>query len=109
MVVALFGLSPHERYRARWFQQPRAADRFSHMDRVGLGKVLEELKARGFEAQRQQRGVHRFQGALDCRGEAVRIELAFSNLEFLTYPSIKVLSGVDKTLLTPHLFASGGL
>jgi len=79
------------------------------MDRVGLGKVLEELKARGFEAQRQQRGVHRFQGDFDCRGEAVRIELGFSNLEFLTYPSIKVLSGVDKTLLTPHLFASGGL
>jgi molybdopterin/thiamine biosynthesis adenylyltransferase len=79
------------------------------MDRVGLGKVIEELKARGFEAQRQQRGVHRFHGALDCRSEAVRIELAFSNLEFLTYPSIKVLSGIDKTLLTPHLFASGGL
>jgi molybdopterin/thiamine biosynthesis adenylyltransferase len=79
------------------------------MDRVALGKVLEELKARGFEAQRQQRGVHRFQGTLHCRGEAARIEFAFSNLEFLTYPTIKVLSGVDKTLLTPHLFASGGL
>ena len=79
------------------------------MDRVGLGKVLEELKARGFKAQRQQRGVRRFHGALDCRGEPVQIEFAFSNFEFLTYPSIKVLSGVDKTLLTPHLFASGSL
>jgi molybdopterin/thiamine biosynthesis adenylyltransferase len=79
------------------------------MDRVALGKVLGELKARGFGARRQRQGIHRFQGNLACRGEVIQIEFAFSDLEFLTYPSIKVLSGVDKTLLTPHLFASGGL
>lgn len=79
------------------------------MDRDALGAVLQELTARGFKARRQVRGVHRFEGTLDCRGEPVRVEFAFSNLEFLTYPSIKVLSGVDRSLLTPHLFASGGL
>jgi ThiF family/Prokaryotic E2 family B len=79
------------------------------MDRDALGAVLEELRARGFTARRQVRGVQRFEGILDCRGEPVRVELAFANLEFLSYPSIKVLSGVDRTLLTPHLFASGGL
>ena len=79
------------------------------MDREPLGAVLQELTARGFKARRQVRGVHRFEGTLDCRGEQVRLEIAFSNLEFLTYPSIKVLSGIDRSLLTPHLFASGGL
>jgi molybdopterin/thiamine biosynthesis adenylyltransferase len=79
------------------------------MDRDALAAVLQELTARGFKARRQIRGIHRFEGTFDCRGEAVRVEFAFSNLEFLSYPSIKVLSGIDRSALTPHLSASGGL
>jgi molybdopterin/thiamine biosynthesis adenylyltransferase len=79
------------------------------VERDALGAVLQELTARGFKARRQVRGVRRFEGTLDCRGEPVRVQLGFSNLEFLTYPLIKVLSGIDRSLLTPHLFASGGL
>jgi molybdopterin/thiamine biosynthesis adenylyltransferase len=79
------------------------------MDRDALAAVLQELTARGFKARRQVRGVYRFEGTFDCRGEPVRVELAFSNLEFLTYPSIKVLSGIDRSALVPHLFASGSL
>ena len=79
------------------------------MDPAALGAVLEELTARGFKAQRRVRRILRFRGSLECRAQQVHVELAFTDLEFLTYPSIKVLSGIDRSYLTPHLLASGSL
>lgn len=71
-----------------------------HEERVG--EVLRELAARGF-TPRTSLGVRSFEGDIDCRGEVVRVRLYLADWDFIDYPPIEVLSGVDPTALLPHI------
>jgi molybdopterin/thiamine biosynthesis adenylyltransferase len=46
---------------------------------------------------------------LQCGSQPVRIEFHLIDWDFIDYPRIKVLSGIDRTLLLPHLGIGGGL
>lgn len=74
-----------------------------------LGAVLRDLRARGFTPIGSSRGERRFAGTLACRGSPVRIELRISDWDFLSYPPIKVLDGVDRATLAPHINQYGWL
>jgi molybdopterin/thiamine biosynthesis adenylyltransferase len=74
-----------------------------------LGAVLRDLRARGFAPSGSRKGVRRFTGTLDCRGSPVRIELHVGDWDFLSYPPIKVLDGIDRATLAPHINPNGWL
>lgn len=74
-----------------------------------LGEALRELRAWGFAPSGNRGGVRRFVGDLDCRSQPVRVELHISDWDFLSYPPIKVLAGIDKSVLAPHIDPHGWL
>jgi molybdopterin/thiamine biosynthesis adenylyltransferase len=74
-----------------------------------LGSVLREMSAHGFKPNRQRGGTRSWTGEILCRHEKVRIEFRLSDWDFLDYPRIRVLSGVDIPSLTPHLDGNGEL
>jgi len=74
-----------------------------------LGDVLREMAARGFKPRSVAPPGRAWTGDLQCRTTVVRVEIHVTDWKFLSYPSIKVLSGVDQSKLLPHLFANGSL
>jgi molybdopterin/thiamine biosynthesis adenylyltransferase len=74
-----------------------------------LGSVLREMSARGFKPRPQRGATRSWVGELTCRRDKVRVEVSLSDWDFLAYPKIKVLSGVNVSTLTPHVDAAGGL
>lgn len=75
-----------------------------------LGEALRLLRARGFKPSGHRAGVRSFDGALACKGGAIKIRIAISDWDFLTYPSIKVLDHLDVLPpLSPHVYPGGGL
>jgi molybdopterin/thiamine biosynthesis adenylyltransferase len=77
--------------------------------RKQLGEVLREMTARGFRPLQVEGPGRAWTGNLQCRTRTVRIEIQVTDWEFLKYPSIKVLSGIDSSKLLPHLSPRGGL
>ena len=67
------------------------------------------LRAGGFVPTGNEGGFRRFEGEVDCRGRPVRLELYVGDWDFLSYPPIKVLSGIDQSTLAPHVNPNGWL
>jgi len=77
---------------------------------TSLGEALRLLRARGFKPSGHRGGVRSFDGELACKGGAIKIRIAISDWDFLTYPTIKVLDHLDVLPpLSPHVFPGGGL
>jgi len=74
-----------------------------------LGDVLRDMAARGFSPRSLDAPGRAWVGDLQCRTTAVRVAIHVIDWEFLSYPRIKVLSGVDQSKLMPHLFSNGSL
>jgi molybdopterin/thiamine biosynthesis adenylyltransferase len=75
-----------------------------------LAEALRLLRSRGFKPSGNRGGVRSFDGALGCKGGAIRIRFAIADWDFLTYPSITVLDHLDVLPpLSPHVYANGGL
>jgi hypothetical protein len=79
------------------------------MSEEQLSAALREMAAWDFSPCRSRRGARTWRGELACRGAKVRIELRLSDWDFIDFPAIKVLAGVDVKALTPHIDASGAL
>lgn len=74
-----------------------------------LGDALRELRAWGFRPSGNRAGVRSFVGDLDCRGQPVSVEFHIHDWDFLTYPPIRVLDGIDRDILAPHIDPDGWL
>jgi molybdopterin/thiamine biosynthesis adenylyltransferase len=74
-----------------------------------LGAAFRALSAMGFTPAGNSGGVRQFIGTLNCRGSLVRIELHVEDWEFLSYPPIKVLDGINRETLAPHINPYGWL
>ncbi|MFN4351676.1 MAG: ThiF family adenylyltransferase [Hylemonella sp.] len=74
-----------------------------------LGEALRELSSRGFHPSVTRGGTRAFIGDLDCRGQPVKIEFFITDWDFLSYPPIRVLDGIDHTVLAPHINPKGWL
>jgi hypothetical protein len=74
-----------------------------------LGNALRELRAWGFRPSGSRAGVRSFVGNLDCRGQPVGVEFHIHDWDFLTYPPIRVLDGIDRDTLAPHIDPDGWL
>ena len=74
-----------------------------------LGLARRALRARGFVPTGNEGGFRRFEGEVECRGQPVRLELYVCDWDFLSYPPIKVISGIDQSKLAPHVNPKGWL
>jgi hypothetical protein len=74
-----------------------------------LGEVLRMMTGRGFRPRQVDTPGRAWTGNLQCRSQTVRVEIQVTDWEFLEYPSIKALSGIDRSKLLPHLGPAGGL
>ncbi len=73
-----------------------------------LAQALRLLRGRGFEPAGHRHGVRHFEGLLPCRNGAVRVRLSVSDWDFMSYPTITVLDGIqDLPALLPHVSAGG--
>jgi molybdopterin/thiamine biosynthesis adenylyltransferase len=73
------------------------------MTNAQLGDVLRELSRRGFRPIKNLRGYRSFTGSFDCKDKIVSVEFHIKDWDFIDYPLIKVISGIDRQALTPHI------
>lgn len=77
---------------------------------AALAAALRELADRGFVAAGFRGGARFFRGQLPSPRGKLRVMLSISDWDFLEYPSIWVVDGLDKfPQLRPHLDELGGL
>ena len=67
------------------------------------------MTARGFKPRRVDSPGRAWTGDLRCRTVTVTIEVHVTDWDFIKYPSITVLAGVDRSKLLPHLGVEGNL
>lgn len=78
------------------------------LSRTQLGELLHEMTAWGFKPLRVDPPGRAWTGALQCRTTAVKVEIRVTDWNFGKYPYIRVLSGIDRSRLLPHLTIEGG-
>lgn len=75
-----------------------------------LGAALRELSSRGFADAGYRSGYRLFKGNLSSPKGQLKILLGIKDWDFLDYPEIYVIGGLEKfPQLRPHLDKSGGL
>jgi molybdopterin/thiamine biosynthesis adenylyltransferase len=68
---------------------------------------LREMAAWGFTPLRVEPGGRAWTGTLNCGGAAVKVQIHVTDWNFIKYPHIRVLSGIDRSRLLPHLTLQG--
>jgi molybdopterin/thiamine biosynthesis adenylyltransferase len=77
------------------------------LGRSQLGELLREMSAWGFKPLRVDPPGRAWTGTLQCRSAAVRVQFHVTDWDFIKYPHIRVLSGIDRSRLLPHLTIGG--
>lgn len=77
------------------------------LSRTQLGELLREMSAWGFKPLRVDPPGRAWSGTLQCGSAAVKVQIAVTDWNFIKYPHIRVLSGIDRSRLLPHLTIGG--
>jgi molybdopterin/thiamine biosynthesis adenylyltransferase len=77
------------------------------LSRTQLGDLLREMTAWGFKPLRVDPPGRAWAGTLQCGSAAVKVQIHVTDWNFIKYPHIRVLSGIDRSRLLPHLTLEG--
>lgn len=77
------------------------------LSRSQLRELLREMSAWGFKPLRVDPPGRAWTGNLQCRSTAVKLEIHIRDWDFIKYPHIRVLAGIDRSRLLPHLTVEG--